>query len=209
MLQFLTQNVELLNLLVNVLLVVIWAVYLQIFLVSHLRQTRSVIHIDIGAADGERSRCLVTNLSSNPLYIQGMVAELFEGDQSARVVVTEREEMDQDDLQDPLKRTNRGTLHPGQTVDIGSLADVVKRAWIRLGREWTVDKLSQVKVTVVAISGQAERVVGASKTFDAQYKQNRSHFVPQNLLTQQIRPRRARAEFRDILRDASDDGSVA
>ncbi len=205
MLQFLTQYIEIVNAFLNGLMVLIWTVYLQIFLVSHLRQTRSVIHIDIGAADGERSRCLVTNLSSNPLYVQGMIADLFEDGHSARVVITEREEIDQNDLEDPLARTNRGTLHPGQTIDIGSLADVVRRAWIRLGQEWSIDKLVHVKVTVVAISGQAERMVGASKTFDAKYMHGRSHFVPQTLLTHQIRPRRARAAFGDMLHDQSDE----
>lgn len=204
MLHFLAQNVDLLNLFLNGLLVVIWAVYLQIFLISHLRQARSVIHIDIGVEDGERSRCLVTNLSSNPLYIQGMVAELSQEGYSARVVITEREEIDENDLQDPLARTNRGTLHPGQTVDIGSLAAVVRRAWIRLGQKWSVDKLSRVTVTVVAITGQAERVVGASKTFEAKYTRDRSHFIPQNLLTHQIRPHRARYIFKDMLHDQSD-----
>lgn len=201
MLQFLVENVDFVNAFLNGLMVLIWAVYLQIFLVSHLRQSRSVIHIDIGAADGERSRCLVTNLSSNPLYVQGMVADLYEEGSSARVVITEREEIDQYDLEDPLARTNRGTLHPGQTVDIGSLADLVRRAWIRLGQDWNISNLSHVKVTVVAISGQAERVVGASKTFDAKYIHDCSHFVPQTLLTHQIRPRRARAAFDDLLND--------
>ena len=205
MLQYFAQNTEVLNAFLNGLLVVIWAAYLQIFLVSHRRQARSVIHIDIGAADGERSRCLITNLSSNPLYVQGIVADLFEDGHSARVIITEREEIDQNDLEDPLARTNRGTLHPGQTVDIGSLADVAKRAWIRLGQEWSTDKLICVKVTVIAISGQAERVVGASKSFDAKYLHDRSHFVPKNLLTQQIRPHRARAAFRDMLHDTASD----
>lgn len=201
MLDFLSQNIEILNAFFNGLLVLIWAVYLQIFLVSHLRLARSVIHIDIGAADGERSRCLVTNLSSNPLYVQGMVAELFGDGSSTRVIITEREEIDQTDLTDPLARTNRGTLHPGQTIDVGSLADVLNRAWIRLGQQWSIDGLVQIKVTVVAISGQAERVVGASKIFDAKYINGSSHFIPQSVLTHQIRPSRARSTFRDLMYD--------
>lgn len=202
---FLAQNIEILNAFLNGLLVLIWAVYLQIFLVSHLRQARSVIHIDIGAADGERSRCLVTNLSSNPLYVQGMVADLLGDESSTRVTITEREEIDQTDLEDPLARTNRGTLQPGQTIDVGSLADVLNRAWIRLGQRWSIDGLVQVKVTVIAISGQAERVVGASKTFDAKYLNGRSHFVPQSVLTHQIRPRRARTAFSDLMNDQSEE----
>lgn len=56
MLQFLSNHIEVVDTFFNVLLVVIWAVYLQIFLISHLRQSRSVLHIDIGAARGPRRR---------------------------------------------------------------------------------------------------------------------------------------------------------
>lgn len=201
MLQFLAANVELLNAFLNGVLVLIWAVYLQLFLVSHLRLARSVIHIDIGAADGERTRCLVTNLSSNPIYVQGIVADFFENGNCARTVITEREEIDEGDVEDPLARTNRGTLQPGQTVDVGSLADMVRRAQIRLEQDWSTDEIDHVTVTVVGISGQLERVVGASKTFDAHYSHGRTNFFAQTLLTHQIRPRRARAAFSEVLRD--------
>ena len=160
MLQYLANNVEVLNALLNGLLVVIWAVYLQLFLVNHLRMARSVIHIDIGAAEGERSRCLVTNLGSNPLYVQGIAADFAGNELTARTVITERDEIDENDLEDPLSRTNRGTLQPGQTVDIGSLADMVRRAQIRLQQDWSADQLKHVTITVVALSGQVERVVG-------------------------------------------------
>ena len=66
---------------------------------------------------------------------------------------------------DPLGRTNRGTLHPGQTVDIGSLADVIRpRVDPRLEQEWSVDRIDTgVTVTVIAISGQADGWSGAKQ----------------------------------------------
>ncbi len=76
MIQFLTDHVDLVNAALNLTMVVIWIAYLQIFLVSHLRQSRSVIHIDLGLADGSLSRCLVTNLSSGAIYVQGIAADL-------------------------------------------------------------------------------------------------------------------------------------
>lgn len=201
MLQFLGAHIHLVNAFLNALLVIVWVAYLQVFLVNHLRQSRSIIHIDIGAAQGARIRCLVTNLGSNPVYVQGIVADFFDQDHSARTVITDRDEIAEDDVEDPLSRTNRGTLLPGQTVDIGSLADMVDRARIRLEQEWSVEEMHHVTVTVIAVSGHVDRLVGASKTFDARFLNGRVNFVAQRILTQQIRPRHARAAFSPLLRD--------
>ena len=201
MLQFLVAHIQVVNVFLNGLLVVIWIAYLQIFLVNHLRQSRSIIHIDIGAAQGAQIRCLVTNLGSNPLYVQGIVADFISEGHSARTVITDRDEIAENDVEDPLARTNRGTLMAGQTVDIGSLADMVHRARIRLEQEWSVDQIQHVTVTVVAVSGHVERLVGATKTFDAEYLNGHINFISQTMLTRQIRPRHARAAFSPLLRD--------
>lgn len=136
--------------------------------------------------------------------MQGIVADFFEDGHSARTLITDREEISENDVEDPLARTNRGTLHPGQTIDIGSLADLVRRAQIRLDQNWSADQLEQVTITVIAVSGQADRVVGASKSFDADYADDQIHFRARSLLTRQIRPRRARWAFSEVMRDQSE-----
>jgi len=205
MFDFLLEHVELVNVFLNGIMVVIWTAYLQIFLVGHLNQSRCMIHIDIGAAKGARSRCLVTNLSSSPIYVQGLVADLCHAGNASRTIVTDRNEISEDEVDDPLARTNRGTLQPGQTIDIGSLADLVNRARISLDEDWSADRIDNVTLTVVAISGQADRLVGASKMFHAQEKAGRITFSPDRLLTHQTGTRRTRAEFSEILRDQTQD----
>ncbi len=201
MIQFLTDHVDLVNTALNLTMVVIWIAYLQIFLVSHLRQSRSVIHIDLGLADGSLSRCLVTNLSSGAIYVQGIAADLGRDGQSSRMVITEREEIKTQDVVDPMERTNRGTLQPGQTVDIGSLDDMIRRAQIRLGEAWSFDEIEKVTLIVVGISGQADRIVGASKEFSVQHEEKRVMFYAENILTHQIHPRQTRKTFNDLLRE--------
>lgn len=192
---------DVVNTVLNALMVLIWTAYLHYFMVNQLLQSRSVIHIDIGAAKGAQSRCLVTNLSSNPIYVQGLVADLARDGHVSRTIVTDRNEISEDVVQDPLARTNRGTLQPGETVDIGSLSDLVNRARISLDEDWSTDRISCVTITVVAISGQADRIVGATKSFSAQERAGHVTFAPQNILTHQIRPSQTRAEFSHILRD--------
>lgn len=201
MLGFLVDHVDVVNAVLNGMMVLIWTIYLHLFLINHLRQSRSVIHIDIGAAKGARSRCLVTNLSPTPVYVQGIVADLAHNGNKARTIVTERNEISEDDVQDPLARTNRGTLGPGQTVDIGSLSELVTRARISLGEDWSADQIDSVTITIVAIPGLSDCVVGASKTFNSEEYAGSNIFSSQRILTQQLRPRQTREQFNHILRD--------
>jgi len=201
MLDYLSQHVQILNTLLNTAMVLIWIAYLHTFIVGHRRQARSVIHIDLGAAEGARSRCLVTNLSSNAIYVQGVAADLGRDGPTSRIVITERDEIDPDGVDDPMSRTNRGTLQPGQTVDIGSMNDLIQRARIRLDEEWSFKDIETMTITVVGISGQAERIVGAAKEFRIEHEQRGAFFAAKNILTSQIRPRQTRAEFNNLLRE--------
>lgn len=199
--EFLVEHVDIVNAALNAMMVLIWTAYLQVFLINHLRQSRSVIHIDIGAAKGARSRCLVTNLSTNPIYVHGLVADLVHDGNTARTIVTERNEITEEDEHDPLARTNRGTLCPGQTVDIGSLSDLVSRARISLGDDWSADRIDSVTITVVAIPGRSDRIVGASKTFNAENRAGQVKFMSCEILTRQLHPWQTRNQFTQILRD--------
>jgi hypothetical protein len=201
MISFLSEYAHILNVLLNALMVLIWVVYLQVFTMNFLRQGRAVLHIDLGAAEGAHSRCLVTNLGASPVYVQAILAELWREGKRSRTRITDREEVKPEDVDDPLSRTHRGTLHPGQTMDIGSLDNLVTRARIRLAEDWTSDKVDGVTITVVAIAGQVDRIVAATKEFYAEKTDGDSSFIARNVLTRQIRPRQTRAEFDRMLRD--------
>lgn len=201
MIQFLTEHSELVNTSLNFAMVLIWVAYLQIFLVSHRRLSRAVIHIDLGLAEGSGSRCLVTNLGSAAIYVQGIAADLGRDGQKSQMVITEREEVTAEDVSDPMARTNRGTLQPGQTVDIGSLDDLIRRAWIRLHETWSFDEIQHVTITVVGISGQIERIIGAAKEFSIEHTGTAVQFTAQNIMTRQIHPRQTRKTFNNLLRE--------
>lgn len=202
MIALMSEHAPFLNVIFNGMMVVIWTMYFQVFLVNHLRQARNMIHIDLGAAQGAMSRCLVTNLSSNAIYVQAIIADLSSNGATSRTQITDREEIPLNDGKDPLARTNRGTLYSGQTVDIGSLEDLVSRAQIRLHEDWSSDDIDAVTITVVAISGQIDRIVGASKSFDAEHLEGGgSVFSAKDIMTRQIRPRQTREQFSTMLRE--------
>lgn len=200
MLQYLAENIQLVNAMLNTLMVLIWVAYLQIFLVSHRRQSRSVIHIDLGAGRGAQSRCLITNLSATTLYVQGIFADIARAGHTSRVLVTERDAIDRSS-DESMAHTDRGPLAPGKTADLGSLNDLIDQARIRLDDVWSVNQIDSITLTVVAISGQVERIVGASKEFRIKHLDNSTSFFAQSVLTRQMRPVQTRNEFEHLLRE--------
>lgn len=69
----------------------------------------------------------------------------------------------------------------------------------RSGEDWRFDEIDSVKITVVAISGQAERIIGAVKEFRIEHSGQTVLFTASRVLTQQLRPLQTREEFDSIL----------
>ncbi|WP_296477704.1 hypothetical protein [Roseinatronobacter sp.] len=121
---------------------------------STWRVLRSRLRSDQGSVQNAGILCRA--LAGAGLCAQrGHGTDLALNGDTSRTIVTDRNEISEDDVEDPLAHTNRGTLQPGETVDIGSLADIVNRARISLRQDWTTDHINTVTISVVTIAGQA------------------------------------------------------
>ena len=76
MLTWIAENTEVLNLAANVAMVVIWLAYLHVFLRSFRRQTRPKIVINLAAGSTLDAACFISNMSSEPIYVESIVAKL-------------------------------------------------------------------------------------------------------------------------------------
>src|SRR5690606_25677631 len=91
--EWMSQRQEFLNLLVNLGMLVVWIAYLQLFLANFRRQRRPNILINFGAGSGLSARCLVSNMSSEAIYIESIIAKL-EGDGTTQTcAVTDLEDL--------------------------------------------------------------------------------------------------------------------
>ncbi len=199
MLDWAQQHVDLLNLALNTLMVVIWLVYLQLFLVGFLRQRRAVLHIDRGAAKDENARCIVTNMGSEPTYLVAVVVDIIRGDRRDRVAVTDRDEVSPENINRPLEKTNQGPLTSGQAVDVGSFWALVERARLRLGGDLSVDDLDAIVVTAVAASNQGQQLEAGTKRFTVSREFGPPRFDPDRVLTRQIRSPFRRRDLEEFL----------
>ncbi len=184
--EWITQNSQTLNTVLNAGMVAIWVFYLQVFLVSYRRQKRTVLHLDRGAADDETARCIVTNMGQEPTYIAAIVVDLIFEDRRERALVTDRHEMPDEKLNQPLEKTNKGPLASGEARDVGSFWDLAERAHRRLDIDVRMEDLRAMEVMAVAASNQAQKLIGGYKRFSVFRSDQIRAFAPEQVITRQI-----------------------
>ena len=187
MLDWIADNASALQLAVSLLTGVIWLAYLHIFWLNFRRQRQAVILINRSIAHDENAHCFVTNMGAEPIYLFEVMARIATDDKTYTVKVTEREEIALDEVQDPLTRTNQGPIKSGEFIDIGSFMDLLRRADARIGGEGLIDRVQQMDLTVAAAGGHATHLVAARRRFNAEWRDGKPYFVPERVMTQQIR----------------------
>ncbi|WP_096173541.1 hypothetical protein [Cohaesibacter sp. ES.047] len=179
-----------LNVGLNLLGVVIWAVYLHVFWRSYIRNTRTELHIDVAAAKGHSARCLVTNMGSDMIYIEDVIADIEINDEIYSAIVADREEMDEDINETPLSRTNRGPLKGGCFLDLGSLRQLAERVHLQTGSEDNLTDFQSIKIAVIGLSSQSNRVIRAEKQFNADWVDGRLTINAPSVETKQVKMKR-------------------
>lgn len=154
-----------LQVLTGAITVLIWIVYLQLFLMSYLRQRRPEILIGIGAGVGFETRCFVANLGHEPIYVMDMTLTLCSDGHEESAFITDRSEMSRKDLTDPRGATNQGPLKSGDYYDIGSFQDLVGRAERALDRAIDRDSIETLQVMVIANTAASASIVAAYRVF--------------------------------------------
>lgn len=185
---------------VGVLNALVWVMYLHLFLTSYRRQQETVILIHRGASEDDRARCIVSNMGSEAIYILSVVAELTVDGEVCSAHVTDRDEIDLDSFDDPLRRTSQGPLKSGEFLDVGSFHDLAVRALHRVAPDKSPEDVERIRVTVVAASSHAAALVGASREFLRQKGKSGYSVMPTTLVAQQLRRRRDRRRIENMMR---------
>ena len=204
MLDWIATHAGPLQLAISLLTAVVWLAYLHILWLNFRRQRQPAILINRSVAHDENAHCFVTNMGAEPIYLMDVMARVVTDEKTYTVKVTEREEIALEDVTDPLTRTNQGPLKTGEFVDIGSFLDLLKRADARIGTEGLFDKVQQMDLTVAAADGHASHLVAARREFKAEWKDGKPYFVPQSMMTHQIRNRFQRRKIGALLQEQID-----
>jgi hypothetical protein len=197
MLEWIDQNAELLSLVVSAGMLAVWLIYLHVFLVSYKRQTRSKIVINRGAGVDLDARCLISNMSSDAIYVESIVASVEADDCDWRRTVTDIEVRGDGEIPaDPKRLTHQGPLGPGEYMDIGSYRELIERVVDGRGRlEMVLEEMTGpviAQIQVVADYASEDLLVGARRRFELNSQERRWLLKPQDGGTEQIRSRRER-----------------
>ena len=84
------ENSGTIQVIVSIATAIIWIFYLQVFLMSYLRQTRASLLITMAGGKTSRARCIVSNMSSEPAFLVEVIAELEQNGTNLSMSVTDR-----------------------------------------------------------------------------------------------------------------------
>jgi hypothetical protein len=198
---WIAEHSSVLQVFVGVINACVWLFYLHLFLTSFRRQQESVILIHRGASDDDRARCIVSNMGSEPIYVLSVIAELTIDGEVCASRVTDREEIDMDSFDDPLRRTSQGPLKSGDFIDIGSFHDLANRTLHRVAPNKTPEAVDRLCITVVAASSHASALVGATREFVRKPEGEGYTVVPTSLVAHQLRSRSERRRVQQLMQN--------
>ena len=199
MLDWISRNSEVLNVILSAGMLVIWMTYLHVFVSSYRRQTRPGILINMGAGEGIESRCLVSNMSSGPIYLLSIALDLEMPEGRLRCPVTELDGMEEWEMPSEINFwTRQGPLDSGSVRDMGPFRMLIDHVFRSQPEHWRAahpdawDLHRRIRVEVVAAYGSEDLPVGAARRFTILRKDGHTVLRPDWASARQIRSRRQR-----------------
>jgi hypothetical protein len=207
MLKWISQNYQMITALTGIGTLLVWIVYLQVFVSSYRRQLRPKILITRGAGDGLEARCFISNMSSDPVYVQSIIVTLELKNESWVCPVTDLLDLEDEEApSDPRGKTRQGPLRSADLNDIGSFLSLVRHVLRqRQGRnadlstanlEW----LRAIKIEVLGVYGSEGLLIGARRRFFFVVEDSNLRLRADQLSTEQITKRGERRRLMEILK---------
>lgn len=200
-LQWATENASLLNIFVNFGLLLVWAVYLNLILNSFRRARRCKIMVNVGGHTGIRARCLISNMSAEPIYVVRVNATVSSNEEDFSSTVSEYRVDSEEGPEDAQQVTGQGPLLTGGWRDVGSLSGLITETLQNNADDRSIYELAPLRVElfVIALYGSEDLPVGARRTFSVTRKGEGWGVHPEVPDVEQIRGRRDRRELYNYL----------
>lgn len=200
MLDWLTENIEVVQLVASLTTTVVWIVYLNIFLKGFIQQRRSSLLINRGGGEDLDSRCLISNMGDQPIYLLDVLAATDGESAPSLASVVDRKELRNGENERSSAITGQGPVKSGDFVDIGSFRDVTERADFHGLKDASGDG-ERLKLIVVAATNQAQHIVAATREFDIAADGDGVAVRPRTVEAHQIRARRKRKRLTKLLEE--------
>ncbi|GAB2799779.1 hypothetical protein GCM10027040_28980 [Halomonas shantousis] len=209
--EWLNENSGSLNVIASFFTLVIWLFYAQLLYFNYARQRRPRILINRGRSKDINALCLISNMSSEAIFLEHIVAILHtsEGEIVRDLIEFERPG-DYDKETDRLAETTQpGPLESGGFRHIGSFSDIIKRVAqsqrirMREGRPLDDVQFFSLEIRIIAVYGSEDNPVGACRSFNLKDTEEDDAYElePASFDTMRLASRRKRREVRRWIRD--------
>lgn len=201
MLDWLSQNSEVVNTLLNAGMLLVWLLYAQLLLSSYRRQQRPQVLINQIKGYDMNSEIMVSNMSEQSIFIMRVVAVVETGEESFVREVTDVMVDDEDDPEQIRRATSQGPLPGGGTMRLGTFRRLVR--WITTESE-TVDEWSVIEIRLIFRYGSDDYPIGVWRRFqleDAEDGDVECKIRPATLVTKRVSNWRGRRKVRRWLGD--------
>lgn len=180
----------------------VWLLYLQLFYSSYRHRLRPKILITRGGGHTVKSRCILTNMSPEIVYIEAIILRLAFGD---REVLCSLSDIDRVGRQGVDQRSElfQGPISSGEYLDLGSFKDLIVTAMQEVDVEAAIEDLRALTVTAVGSYTWHDQLAAAERHFTVRLEDGKRLLDPDHLTARQIRSRREKQKITRLLEEQS------
>lgn len=193
--EWLRENAQVISAITSIGTLFVWVFYAQLLYNGYARQRHPRVIINRGKGIGTDALCLISNMSSEAIYIQHVVAVLHTPEQVYKLDVVEYQQQSGDDDEETSFRTHQGPLASSDYLHIQSFGYILKQ----LKQYWDIEEQAlnqrgiELEIRVIAIYGSEDLPIGASRHFQLDLTAPPNHQVtPQTIDTKSMNGRQAR-----------------
>lgn len=175
-------------------MLLVWVVYAWLFFQEFQRRRSAVIFIHEAGGGRPDSRCLLVNLSQEPVHVLCSLA-VSDGISMRLQSTTEQDKLS------VVQQAKQGPLRSGDSLVLGSF-EKISRELDRVGKRQARHKPQLIEIRVAVIHGFREWPVGARRSFRIEVDSRR--VTPNMPTTEQLRSQQQAREVRRWLDDCRD-----
>ncbi|OJA04369.1 hypothetical protein [Halomonas sp. QHL1] len=190
--EWLNDNAQAISAVASICTLFVWVFYAQLLYNGYVRQRRPRVIINRGRGTGVDAICLISNMSSEAIYVQHLVAVLHTQHRSYSLDVVEYQQHRGEQEQEAKYRTHQGPLASGDYLNIQSFGDIVnqvKEYW-EIEDNLLQEQNIQLEIRVIAIYGSEDMPTGASRAFNLDLNASPNHqLIPASVDTDRLNSR--------------------
>jgi hypothetical protein len=204
MIEWLKDNHQLITLGISASTLLVWVFYAQLLLLNFRRQRKPSLIINRGAGKGLSSLCLISNMSTEPMFINQLIVVIETSKGPLELDVTDiRHSIDDETAALPDlaigQTTHQGPLRSGEYIHVGTfqamLVGVARRHGVELNGYRPVGDLefNAMEIRAVAFYGPERHPIGVLRRFKlADRGEPDCALIPESPFTRQLLSRRHR-----------------